>query len=169
MYSMISVIAMTNGYNPAGRSRSVRTRSASVDDLPALMALEEGAFGPRRWTKEFVRHLMEDPQVHTLVVEDGGLIAYTMYSTSPAYETVELLSLAVSPKRRRQGLGRWLMDLMEKMARDDGAQTIMLCVRPDNREAIDLYLSRGYKVLARCDRYYEDGSDADMMVKHLED
>jgi ribosomal-protein-alanine N-acetyltransferase len=140
-----------------------------LDDLPALMALEEGAFGPRGWVEEFVRQLMEDPNIITLVVEDQGVIAYTMFSISPAYETAEVLSLAVSPARRRRGLGRGLMDLVERISADEGAQTMMLCVRPDNQEAVNLYLSRGYKVLARCGGYYEDGSDADMLVKHLED
>jgi ribosomal-protein-alanine N-acetyltransferase len=133
------------------------------------MALEEGAFGSRRWERRFVRKLLEDPNVSTLVVEDRGLIAYTMFSISPDYETAELLSLAVSPERRRMGLGRELMALVEKVSSDAGARTVMLCVRPDNREAINLYLSSGYKVLARCEGYYEDGSDADMMVKHLEE
>jgi ribosomal-protein-alanine N-acetyltransferase len=119
--------------------------------------------------EEFVRQLMEDPNVITLVVEDRTVIAYSMFSISPAYETAEVLSLAVSPARRRQGLGRGLMEMVERISADEGAQTMMLCVRPHNQEAVNLYLSRGYKVLARCDGYYEDGSDADMMVKHLED
>lgn len=147
----------------------MRTRSASLDDLPALMALEQGAFGPRGWAEGIVRQMMGDPRVITLVVDEPEVIAYTMFYISPAYETAEVLSLAVSPARRRQGLGRGLMGVVEKMAADAGARTIMLCARPDNHEAINLYLSRGYKVLARCDGYYEDGSDADMMVKHLED
>lgn len=133
------------------------------------MALEEGAFGPRGWEEGFVRKLMEDPNVSTLVVEDQELIAYTMFAISSVYETAEILSLAVAPARRRQGIGSALVARVERLSADGDARTMMLCVRPDNREAVNLYLSRGYKVLARCDGYYEDGSDADMMIKHLED
>jgi len=140
-----------------------------LEDLPALMALEQGAFGPRGWAEDFVRQLMGDRNVNTLVVEDELVIAYAMFSIPPGYETAEVLSLAVSPARRGQGLGRELMDRVERISADAGARTIMLCVRPDNREAVNLYLSKGYKVLARCNGYYEDGSDADMMVKHLEE
>ena len=129
--------------------------------------MERGAFSPRAWSEDFVREMMGDPEVRTLVVEDGVLIAYAMVRVSPAHEMAEVMSLVVSPPRRRQGLGRELMRLLEQVARDGGARAIMLCVRPDNRAAINLYLFQGYNVLARNRGYYEDGSDACMMVKQL--
>jgi ribosomal-protein-alanine N-acetyltransferase len=133
------------------------------------MALEEGSFGPWRWTEGFVRDMLRDPDVRTLVVEDGTPIAYLMLRYTQGHEMAELLSLAVSPQYRRQGIGRRLMGSMERVAAGSGAGTVMLCVRPDNLEAVNLYLSQGYEVLARCQGYYEDGADADMMVKRLEE
>jgi len=131
------------------------------------MALEEGSFGPRRWDVTFVRELMSEEDVVTLVAEDEGIVAYIMFSISRPYETVEILSLAVTSALRRKGIAKMLMARAESMAEKD-AQTASLCVRPDNVEGVNLYLSLGYKVLALCSGYYEDGSDAYMMVKHLE-
>ncbi len=145
----------------------VNIRMADAEDLPAIMALEEGAFGPRRWDEPFVRELMNRENVLTMVAEDERIVAYIMISISQAYETVEVLSLAVAPALRRRGIAKMLMARAESVAEKD-AQTVSLCVRPDNVEGVNLYLSLGYKVLALCSGYYEDGSDAYMMVKHLE-
>lgn len=145
----------------------VNIRMADAEDLPAIMALEEGAFGPRRWDEPFVRELMNRENVLTMVAEDERIVAYLMISISQAYETVEVLSLAVAPALRRRGIAKMLMARAESVAEKD-AQTVSLCVRPDNVEGVNLYLSLGYKVLALCSGYYEDGSDVYMMVKHLE-
>jgi len=134
------------------------------------MALEEEAFGPKRFSEAFVLELLHDPLVTTLLVEtEGAVVAYAMIRSSPAYQTVEVLSLAVSPLHRRRGLGRGLMREVERSIADSGTETVMLCVRPENQAAVNLYLSQGYRVLARCRNYYGNGSDANMMVKHLEE
>ncbi len=146
----------------------MRFRRAEGSDLGAIMALEAGAFGPRRWDEAFVRELMSREEVRTLLAEDDGIVAYVMFSISRPYETVEVLSLAVSPAFRRRGVAKNLMSVVESMAEEEDAQTISLCVRPDNVAGVNLYVSLGYKVLALCSGYYEDGSDAYMMVKHLE-
>jgi ribosomal-protein-alanine N-acetyltransferase len=156
-----------NRYNPIGRCWNVRIRRAEVSELSAIMAVEEGAFGSRRWDDEFVRELMSGEDVLTLVAEEERPVAYIMFSIARAYETAEVLSLAVAPSYRRRGIARDLMAEVESIAGKD-AGTVSLCVRPDNQEAVNLYLSLGYKVLALCSGYYEDGGDAYMMVKHLE-
>lgn len=145
----------------------MRIRKAEISDLAAIMAVEAGAFGPRRWDEAFVHDLMIGEGVQTLVAEDEGVVAYVMFAISQAYETMEVLSLAVSPAFRRKGIAKGLMAEAESIAVRE-AGTVSLCVRPDNLEAVNLYLSLDYKVLALCSGYYEDGSDAYMMVKHLE-
>lgn len=132
------------------------------------MAVEREAFGPQSFPQEMIDGLLSDPDVHTLVIDDGAIIAYSMVRLSPEYETAEVLSLAVVRSHRHRGLGRKLIVTMEDLAAKGGFATLMLCVRLDNAEAVNLYLSQGYKVLARLRGYYEDGSDADMMVKHME-
>ncbi len=94
-------------------------------------------------------------------------MAYIMFSISQTHETAEVLSLAVTPPLRRRGIAKMLMARAESLAEKD-TQTVSLFVRPDNVAGVNLYLSLGYKVLALCPGYYEDGSDAYMMVKHLE-
>ncbi|MDD1771314.1 MAG: GNAT family N-acetyltransferase [Methanomassiliicoccales archaeon] len=147
----------------------MRIRLANVDDLPAILRLEKDAFGPERFSDELAERLITAPDITTLVAEDGKVEAYVMVHIIRSYETGDVLSLAVSKARRRQGLGRKVMEEVERLSSDEGVITMMLYVRPDNVSAVSLYISLGYKVLARCRGYYPDGSDADMMVKHLED
>lgn len=145
----------------------MRMRRARVEDLPAIMDLERVCFGPWRWTEDFMREMMAERAVHTMVVDDDGLVAYAMMHMYQHHRMAELLSLAVSPQRRRQGIGGCLVSCMEREVAERGAGVVMLCVRPENQDAVNLYLSHGYRVLARCQGYYEDGSDADIMVKQL--
>lgn len=143
-------------------------RLARRGDLPGIMALEEEIFDLNSFSEELVESFLSDPEVRTLLIEEGAVIAYSMVRLSTGYETAEVLSLAISPSHRHRGLGRELIEAMEKMAAEGGFLTVMLCVRPDNAAAVNLYLSQGYRVLARLRGYYEDGADADMMVKHME-
>jgi [ribosomal protein S18]-alanine N-acetyltransferase len=157
-----------NGYSPDELSPFVIWRPADKGDLAGIMSLEQEVFGPHCFPRDMVERFLSDPDVHTLVIADAAIIAYSMVRLSPEYETAEILSLAVARSHRRQGLGRELIVSMEDLAVKGGFMTLMLCVRLDNAEAVNLYLSQGYRVLARLRDYYEDGSDADMMVKHME-
>jgi ribosomal-protein-alanine N-acetyltransferase len=56
-------------------------------------------------------------------------------------EEAHLLNLCVRPERRREGLGRFLLEHMLELARADGAQRIFLEVRPSNHAARELYRS----------------------------
>lgn len=146
----------------------MRVRLAREDDIEAMVSIESACFGSGSWSEATLRALMGREDVRALVLEDGSAVAYAMYSVSVQHETAEVLSLAVSPRVRRRGLARSLMEAVEEHAGEEGAGTIALFVRTDNHQARNLYLSLGYKVLALCASYYEDGGDAYLMVKHLE-
>jgi len=53
--------------------------------------------------------------------------------------------LAVSPTRRRAGLGRRVMDEAERWLRDQGAVKVNLMVRHSNAEALGFYQQLGYR------------------------
>jgi ribosomal protein S18 acetylase RimI-like enzyme len=168
MYQIVSVGTRQTDIARTDDSPVVIRRRAGKGDLTGIMALEQEAFGPQSFPREMVDRLISDPEVQTLVIEDAVIIAYSMVRLSPEYETAEVLSLAVARSHRHRGLGRKLIVSMEDLAAKNGFMTLMLCVRLDNAEAANLYLSQGYRVLARLRGYYEDGADANMMVKHME-
>lgn len=168
MYQIVSVGTRQTDIARTDDPPVVIRRRAGKGDLTGIMVLEQEAFGSQSFPREMIDRLISDTEVQTLVIEDAVIIAYSMVRLSPEYETAEVLSLAVARSHRHRGLGRKLIVSMEDLAVEGGFMTLMLCVRLDNAEAANLYLSQGYRVLARLRGYYEDGADANMMVKHME-
>jgi ribosomal-protein-alanine N-acetyltransferase len=78
----------------------------------------------------------------------------------------ELLTIAVAPGERRQGLGRRLLDLflMECAAR--GASAVYLEVAAGNAAALGLYRSAGFSPAGRRRAYYHapDGTATDALI-----
>ncbi|MGR3503083.1 GNAT family N-acetyltransferase [Pseudaestuariivita sp.] len=82
-------------------------------------------------------------------------------------DEVELLTLAVHPDHRRQGLARDLLATFEETARAHGAKTAFLEVRAGNRAANALYAAAGYGETGRRKRYYTlpDGTRDDAILR----
>jgi [ribosomal protein S18]-alanine N-acetyltransferase len=85
----------------------------------------------------------------------------------------ELLTIAVHPEARRQGIAQTLLAAYETEARRRDASESFLEVAADNIAAISLYEGAGYRESGRRKGYYHqpDGrkTDALLMVKHLAD
>ncbi len=67
----------------------------------------------------------------------------------------ELLTLAVLPEARRQGLGKTLLSGFEAVAKKRGAEELFLEVAMDNAAAIQLYKRAGFTQCGRRKDYYE--------------
>jgi ribosomal-protein-alanine N-acetyltransferase len=79
----------------------------------------------------------------------------------------ELVSVAVGPAYRGQGIASSLMrsTLQRLRLREIGQLT--LAVRPSNRQAQAFYAKFGFSRLRKVRRYYEDGEDALVLRKVL--
>jgi ribosomal-protein-alanine N-acetyltransferase len=77
---------------------------------------------------------------------------------------LRIQNVAVHPRRRRQGLGRMLLDQALKTGWIDGMAGVWLEVRISNRPARRLYRMLGFREVGRRRRYYRDtGEDAILM------
>lgn len=56
----------------------------------------------------------------------------------------ELVTVFVSPEWRSKGIGSQMLDAMDKHIADSERHTKLIGAIPDNRNAVDLYKSRGY-------------------------
>jgi ribosomal-protein-alanine N-acetyltransferase len=79
----------------------------------------------------------------------------------------EILTLAVLPEARRQGLGQGLMAAALARAAARGAAAMLLEVATDNAPAQALYASLGFAKVGRRRRYYADGRDALVLRREL--
>lgn len=79
-----------------------------------------------------------------LVREDDVPVAYGELWVDAEEDEVELARLIVDPARRRQGLGRRLVDHLLTEARATGLTGCILRVVPDNDAALATYRSVGF-------------------------
>jgi ribosomal-protein-alanine N-acetyltransferase len=132
-------------------------RTATPADLPAVRALQAGAFGGEAWSDAQVDEELGRPGGIFLVdVRDGELVGFTVGWV--VFEDLHLLQVATSPRLRRQGVGRGLVHALMERAR--GARQGLLEVHAANASAIALYESLGWIPVARRAAYYKDGGDA---------
>lgn len=135
---------------------------AAAEALAALHAAAFGGMGhgPRPWTAaEFAALLSAHG---TLLVALPGGFALGRAAAGEA----ELLTLAVAPARRRQGLGRRLLAGFEAAARAAGAAEAFLEVAEDNAAARALYAAAGWRPAGRRRGYYRaaSGAGADALI-----
>lgn len=137
-------------------------RTATVDDLDTLVALEVECEGTDAWSENLVREgVAGGLPTTTWLLADGGYAVLAVVD-----DTAELQRIGVTAARRRQGLARALLDaVVERASRD--AVRLLLEVREDNEPALSLYASAGFDEIARRPRYYRDGATALVMERSL--
>ena len=123
---------------------------ALAEDMAGLHAQAfEGA-----WDATSLVSLMEGPGVLALGVEDEGALVGFILLRAVAGEA-EVLTLAIAPAVRRQGLGRALMDAALGLAEALGAETAFLEVAADNPAAIALYEALAFARVGLRPAYYQ--------------
>ncbi|WP_019592416.1 GNAT family N-acetyltransferase/peptidase C39 family protein [Thioalkalivibrio sp. ALRh] len=153
---------------PAAESPLIRP--ATLEDLEALVALEDAAFEIDRISRRQFRYLLTRGHAATLVAESPGgegLLGYVMLLFSRGTSLARLYSIAVSARARGQGLGRRLVEAAEDAARQHGRTDLRLEVRRDNAASLALFRGLGYRDFGTIDDYYEDHMDALRLQKSL--
>lgn len=141
-------------------------RLASLDDLPALLALERASFGEQGWTEAMFRaELQREGGAFYVISGEQGLLGFAVGWALAG--TGEVLDIAVLPAARRRGLGRLLLEALEAHAAAGDAEQIWLEVRASNSAALALYRRAGYEQTGLRRRYYADGEDAVLMGRAL--
>lgn len=139
-------------------------------DIPVLATYEKELFPYSPWsTSQFKEEFAGMPTTRFMsVAEDGNtIVGYCgVFVPAPGIEA-DILTVAVLPAYRRQGIAREFMRQIEEWSRQRQASAMMLEVEISNDSAIKLYESLGYmKISVRMD-YYGPGKDAHVMRKEL--
>jgi len=138
-------------------------RQAAGEDAPALAALHAAAFPPAEaWGAEAIGLMLAMPGAFGLWREGQGFVL-----ARAAAGEAEILTLAVRPEARRQGLGAALMAGAMAAARARGAAAMFLEVAASNPAALALYRALGFDRVGQRRRYYPDGSDALVLRRDL--
>lgn len=136
---------------------------ASLAHRDALAAIHAACFPPTdRWDAAVIATQLSLPGTLALIAPDGGMILARAIAGE-----AEILTLAVIPTRRRQGLGRALLSAAMTEAARRGAAVMFLEVAAANAPAHALYAAAGFRPIGRRRRYYANGGDAVTMARDL--
>ena len=137
-------------------------------DIPSLAIYEKELFPYSPWsTSQFKEEFAGIPATRFFsIAEDGNtIVGYCgVFLPAPGVEA-DVLTVAVLPQYRRQGIAREFMRQIEDWARSRAASALMLEVEISNEAAIELYLSLGFMKLSVRMNYYGPGKDAHVMRK----
>jgi ribosomal-protein-alanine N-acetyltransferase len=137
-------------------------------DIPVLATYEKELFPYSPWsTSQFKEEFAGIPTTRYMSVAESGnkIVGYCgVFLPAPGVEA-DILTVAVLPDFRRQGIAREFMRQIEQWSKERAASAMMLEVEQSNSAAIELYTSLGYmKISVRMD-YYGPGQDAFVMRK----
>ena len=131
-------------------------------DLDVVLRIEDAIY-PHPWTRgNFSDSLAAG--YHCWIVECAGdIVGYSVVMTAAGEG--HLLNLSVAAAWQRRGIGRQLLAFVTKLARDYGAERLLLEVRPTNHAALALYAAAGFsRVAVRRDYYLAGAQREDAIV-----
>jgi ribosomal-protein-alanine N-acetyltransferase len=146
-----------------GRSIGSAISKAGPLHATALSAIHARAFPDDEfWDERIIAGQLSQPGVFGLLDKRGGMLLARL-----AADEAEVLTVAVVPERRQQGLGGGLLQAAAEEARARGAARLFLEVSTRNPAARGLYQQFGFTQVGRRKAYYADGSDALVLSKDL--
>ncbi|MEU8265954.1 ribosomal protein S18-alanine N-acetyltransferase [Sphaerisporangium sp. NPDC049002] len=138
-------------------------------DLPAVMVIERSTFPFDAWSEGMLRgELADQPRTrHYIVAVAGGhIVGYA--GLAAAGDQADVQTIAVSAAMQRAGVGSAMLKELLTEARRRGATAVFLEVRADNPPAQAMYERFGFEPVGVRRDYYDDGTDAIMMMRKLE-
>ena len=142
---------------------TVIIRRMTLADCPAVWAIENSTF-KRPWTLQNFEHEMTaNVCARYLVAEEAGIII-GFAGIHIILDEGHITNIAVSQEERGRGIGRRLTAALLQYAANLGVGYVTLEVRANNEIAKKLYQSLGMVKVGVRKKYYEDQTDAWIMV-----
>ncbi|HJV01404.1 MAG TPA: GNAT family N-acetyltransferase/peptidase C39 family protein [Burkholderiaceae bacterium] len=143
-------------------------RRATIDDIPALLDIEQASFHGDRISRRSFRRLLTGGSALTLLDASGGALrGYVTLLFRAGLPRARVYSIATHPQYLGQGVAAALLMTAEQAALERGCLAMRLEIRKDNAASLSLFQSRGYRIFGQHAGYYEDGMDAFRLEKTL--
>lgn len=137
-------------------------------DLDDIVKIEKEVFSDP-WEKEFFEYeLFENPFSHyfkMIIKETNEILGYIGFWIT--FETAQIANLAIAKKYQGRKLSKLLLADCIKRIELANCEKITLEVRVSNEKAINLYKSFGFVNVTVRKHYYNNGEDAYLMLKEL--
>ena len=105
------------------------------------------------------------PELCFIIESEGNIIGFLMGGYTAIPKRAHILSIAVLEDFRGQGLGRRILTYFLNSIRKLGYLSVKLEVNIDNHKAIKLYEEFNFKIDSKIRKYYQDDSDAYLMIR----
>jgi len=130
---------------------SAAFRPMRMEDVDAIMTIEPQIY-PHPWTRGNFLDSLNAGYSGWVLEQDGKLAGYAMMML--VLDEAHLLNISIAAPFQGRGLGRELLAHLTEVARNHGALTMFLEVRPSNVVAMALYESVGFNEFSVRRGYY---------------
>ncbi|NLV91542.1 MAG: ribosomal protein S18-alanine N-acetyltransferase [Firmicutes bacterium] len=140
----------------------------TLEDIPEVLAIERQSF-TTPWSRQaYTSELRDNDRAHYLVARyKDAVIGYIGVWLIGGEG--HITNVAVHPQWRNQGVGRLLLQAIEKLVSGFGGERLTLEVRVSNHVAQHLYRSMGFVGVGIRPGYYQDDhEDALIMWKEID-
>jgi ribosomal protein S18 acetylase RimI-like enzyme len=134
---------------PDDTARFRAVRLAALHDSPSAFGSTYAAeieLAEDAWTDRVVRASAGDDRAHLLAEDGDDVVGLVGVFRRDDGVTADLVSMWTSPRVRRRGVGRQLVEAATAWARGAGVTTLELWVTTGNEPAQSLYESLGFEV-----------------------
>jgi len=143
-------------------SKDINIRSASMADLERIAEIERSSFSDP-YPSGLLKAFFFMPSAY-IVAECGGRVVGYAIGIMRRETLGHIVSIAVDPLERQQGVGWALLNSLIDKLESMGAKRFRLEVRESNSAAKRLYTKAGFKEKGKIKGYYQDGEDAAVFV-----
>jgi glutathione synthase/RimK-type ligase-like ATP-grasp enzyme/ribosomal protein S18 acetylase RimI-like enzyme len=149
-------------------SSNTQLRNAVFEDLDDILELEYEAFESDRMSRRSIRRaIASETNLVQVIAEEENILGFVIVFFDQRRKYGRIYSIAIRASARGQGLGRLLVNSVEKVAIEVGAARMVLEARTGPNGPVNFYRNLGYHHLATLPNYYEDGADGIRMQKTL--
>lgn len=121
----------------------------------ALCADIHASAFPDAWSEASFAALLQGSGVEARVVGEQGVLLTRM-----VVDEMEILTIAVRPEARRQGIAKALMQDALSAAKNQGISQVFLEVDAENTAAIKLYQALGFAQISIRKQYYKTPTES---------
>lgn len=139
----------------------VLIRPGTIEDIDALLYIEEHSFQTDHISRRSFRMLMNRPTAQIIVAQAGKkIVGYAIILFRRKTALARLYSIAVLKNITQRGIGKLLLQAAEGIAFEEGRVYMRLEVHEENEQAIRLYKRFHYRLIGRYLNYYDDNATA---------
>lgn len=145
---------------------NIKIRKFSLLDLDQILKIEKASFFQDAYPRSLFENLFKKcPEGFIVASLEEKIVGYTIGEISN--DSGKIVSIAVDPNHRNQGIGRTLLNTLIEDFRQKGIRTLSCEVRTVNKESISFFESLGFRVIKTIKNFYQNGGDAFLMRRKM--